>query len=172
MWVITATLYVYFGDQCHPYIFLILRNYFYTSFYIIQVSSVGIISFRCQYLSYLQQAFPISKRVIAPYWDHIDLRFKGSVKYKVIKETDEILSCLPALASDFISSREGIEFQASWVLVARWVDVCPAYSNITTCIEVSSLSCMAKPVTPGWCDRYIQFLTPQTGKQLPGGSDH
>ena len=99
-----------------------------------QVSSNGLVSFGNPFNSSSPQTFPISMQVVAPYWDDIDLRTKGSVRFGIITDTHATLSCLPGLTSEFISSREGIPFQSSWVLVARWIDTCPFSDN--DCTEV------------------------------------
>ena len=59
-------------------------------------------------------------------------RIKGLVKYGVIMRDHP---CLLDLTSGFISSREGVEFEASWLLIARWVDICPF--PVFNCMEVN-----------------------------------
>ena len=102
-----------------------------------QVSSNGLISFSSPYPAYSPQTFPISQQVVAPYWDIIDTRMKGYVSYAVITEENATLSCLLELTSRFISSREGGDFEASWMLVARWVNVCPFQDG--NCVEVNDM---------------------------------
>ena len=57
------------------------------------------------------------------------------MRYSIITRFHPTFSCLLELTSDFISSREGVHFEASWMLVARWVEVCPYGDN--RCTEVS-----------------------------------
>ena len=57
------------------------------------------------------------------------------MKYAVITENITALSCLLEYTSNYIANSQGVDFEASWVLVARWVDVCPYTNN--TCTEVS-----------------------------------
>ena len=40
-------------------------------------------------------------------------------------------------ASDFISDIEDVDFEASWMLVVRWIDACPFGNN--RCTQASSL---------------------------------
>ena len=96
-----------------------------------QVSSNGLISFTSPYMNWKPQSFPMSNQVVAPYWDDSDTRLKGFVKYGVITRDHP---CLLDLTSGFISSREGVEFEASWLLIAHWVDICP-FPDFN-CIEV------------------------------------
>ena len=100
-----------------------------------QVSTNGLISFSNPYTAYIPLTFPIPNQVVAPYWDDSDTRKKGFVRYAVITEDNVTLSCLLNFTSGFISSREGVDFEASWVLVARWVDLCPYRDN--QCTEAS-----------------------------------
>ena len=90
-----------------------------------QVSSNGLISFTIPFINYIPETFPILQQVVAPYWDDSDTRVKGFVRYAVITKDSQTLSCLLELTDDFISSREDVDFEASWVLVARWIDICP-----------------------------------------------
>ena len=74
--------------------------------------------------------------VVAPYWDNIDLSVKGEVRYDVVTSSTNhpTLSCLLELTSDLIREEENVEFEASWLLVARWIDVCPFGDS--NCVEV------------------------------------
>ena len=91
----------------------------------IQISSNGVISFGSRFTSYVPQSFPIPSNVIAPYWDDIDLRNKGFVRYATITRSHPTLSCLLDITNDLIEELENVEFNATWLLVARWIDVCP-----------------------------------------------
>ena len=102
-----------------------------------QVSSNGLISFSVQFTNYIPKTFPISQQVVAPYWDDTDTRVKGFVRYAVIMKDSQNLSCLLELTNDFIRNRENVSFEASWVLVARWVDVCPYGDN--NCTKVNKI---------------------------------
>ena len=100
-----------------------------------QISSNGLISFGSRFTSYVPQSFPILYNVIAPYWDDIDLSNKGVVRYATITRSHPTLSCLLDLTNDLIEELENVEFNATWVLVARWIDVCPFGDS--RCFEVS-----------------------------------
>ena len=99
-----------------------------------QISSNGLISFGSGFESYVSQSFPIPFNVIAPYWDDIDLRNKGVVRYATITHSHPTLSCLLDQTNDLIDELENVEFNATWLLVARWIDVCPFGDN--SCFEV------------------------------------
>ena len=100
-----------------------------------QISSNGLISFGSRFISYVPQYFPIKSNVIAPYWADIDLRNKGVVRHATITRSHPTLSCLLDLTNDLIEELENVEFNATWLLVARWIDVCPFGDG--RCFEVS-----------------------------------
>ena len=106
-----------------------------------QVSSNGLISFGSEFTGYAPQTFPISAaKVVAPYWDDIYLSQKGVVRYAVITHSHPTLSFWLNQTNEFIKKKNNAEFKASWLLVARWIDVCPfLYEN---CLEVR-LKCIA-----------------------------
>ena len=97
-----------------------------------QISSHGLISFGLSYTAYVPQTFPIPQRVVAPYWDDMDLTLKGEVRYTVITPANSTQSHLLTTANEFISSVEDTEFIAEWMLVAYWVDVCPFVNRYCT----------------------------------------
>ena len=102
-----------------------------------QISSNGLISFGSRFTYFVPQSFPIPYNVIAPYWDDINLRNKGVVRYATITHSHPTLSCLLDMTNDLIKERENVEFNATWVLVARWIDVCPFGDS--SCFEVSTV---------------------------------
>ena len=99
-----------------------------------QISSNGLISFGSRFTSFVPQSFPIPSNVIAPYWDDIDLRNKGVVRYATVTQSHSTLSCLLDQTNNLIENQEKVEFNATWLLVARWIDVCPYGDN--ACLEV------------------------------------
>ena len=103
----------------------------------IQISRNGLISFGNRFTSRVPRSFPIPLNVIAPYWAGIDLRNKGVVRYATVTRSHPTLSCLLDLTNDLIEKLENVEFNATWVLVARWIDVCP-YGG-SSCFEVSTV---------------------------------
>ena len=90
-----------------------------------QVSSNGLISFGSPYTKYRPESFPISAHVVAPYWTDINLQLKGVVKYAVITHSHPKISFWFNLVNEFIRKEENGEFNASWLLIAKWIDVCP-----------------------------------------------
>ena len=96
-----------------------------------QVASNGFISFGQPFFAYIPHSFPVQEMIVAPYWDDIDLSQKGVVLYSLINDT---VSDLVDQVNDYISSKY-TNFQAKWILVARWVNVCP-YMD-ATCTTVS-----------------------------------
>ena len=102
-----------------------------------QIISNGLISFGSKFTSYIPQSFPIPYNVIAPYWADIDLRNKGVVRYATVTRSHPTLSCLLDQTNDLIEELENVEFNATWVLVARWIDVCPFGDS--SCFKVSTV---------------------------------
>ena len=100
--------------------------------------SNGFISFGTPVTYFTPLTFPLSfAQIIAPYWTDIDLTVTGSVRYSIITKFHPTLSCLLELTSDYISSREGVQFKASWMLVAHWMYTCPYGNN--TCSQVRQI---------------------------------
>lgn len=93
----------------------------------IQVSSNGVISFGTSFGLVAPQTFPFLQgdNIVAPYLDDIDLREKGVVRYAVITNNHPSLSYLLELTDDLVKQDQDVTFNASWLLIARWIDVCP-----------------------------------------------
>ena len=108
--------------------------------------------------------FPITERVVAPYWSDGDTTVKGFVRFSIITNAHPTLSCMVNLTSDFISSREGVNFEASWLLVARWIDICPYLD--TNCTEVTNKQVVMYSL------RSLRSVKPLVGKQFPGSGGH
>ena len=116
-----------------------------------QVHSNGYISFGTPVNIAAAITFPIGAfQIVAPYLTTIDLTVKGSVRYSIITQAHPTLSCWLNLTSDYIRSREGVQFEASWMLVARWVDVCPFGNN--NCTQVSRMLIELVCITYEICD--------------------
>ena len=111
---------------------ILIMNHFEHFLSIPQISTNGLISFGSAYTHYIPSRFPITQRVIAPYWHDIDMRFKGSVMYATITSTHPTLSHLLDVVSNFVSDAENIQFVATMMLVARWVDACPYPDSFCT----------------------------------------
>ena len=59
---------------------------------------------------------------------------KGIVRYAVVTHNHTTLSYLLELTSDLVST-EDVAFTATWLLVVRWIDVCPLGNS--NCSKVS-----------------------------------
>ena len=103
-----------------------------------QVSTNGLVSFGSPYTAYSSRTFPITQRVIAPYWNDQDFRSKGSIRYFSVTPTHPTLASTLANASMFIRSVNDVDFEASWMFVVRWIDACPYGNN--RCTQASSES--------------------------------
>ena len=101
-----------------------------------QVSSTGLISFGARFFSYYPRSFPIPQRVIAPFWESNALYNiqRGYTHYTIINSSHSTLSELLPPISEFISTREEIDFMATWIAVVRWVNTCPLFGP---CVMVS-----------------------------------
>ena len=101
----------------------------------IQISSNGLISFGGSFTNYYPTKFPKTVPVIAPYWDDIDMRNKGSVVYNIFSDLNgsEVLRNI----STFINSiyHTPAKFEAISAVVIFWEEVCP--NRKATCSEVS-----------------------------------
>ena len=126
----------------------------------LQVSSNGLLSFDRPFLKPFPHTFPLTTaRVVAPYWDDSDTRVKGFARYDIVTNSHPSLSCLISITSNVISSLENTTFQASWLLVTRWVDLCPYLDR--NCTEVSRTV---------WHSISIRLSFHLAGKQLSGGT--
>ena len=89
-------------------------------------------SFDHPYTDFSPSSFPILTKVVAPYWDDISLEIKGTVLYKAMTSGSVVDK-----VNKFLSSNQSINFNASVVVVAKWVAVCPY--NAKTCSQVSTI---------------------------------
>lgn len=87
----------------------------------LQVNSVGVLSFVDSVMELEPRPFPGSDRVIAPYWSSVDLRRGGEVYYRTTsneqlldRAQEDILTQFPDL--------EGL-FEPTLLLVATWFEV-------------------------------------------------
>ena len=118
----------------HMYVKFFLLVLIYTYLSCLQISSNGLISFGSSFLSWMSRFFPIVENVVALYWTDINLAVKGVVRYDVVTHSHPTLSCLLGLTNNLIRERGNAEFNASWLLVTRWIDACP-FGN-RNCAEV------------------------------------
>ena len=94
------------------------------------------ISFGSLFTEFLSGLFPISAKVIAPYWDDIDLRDQGSVNFASFNTQNG--SQVLRKVSDFINSVQRPRttiFEAQSVVVVYWRETCPLRNSI--CSHVS-----------------------------------
>ena len=93
------------------------------------------ISFGSNFTEYITRPFPIDDLVVAPYWDDIDLEITGEVRYSLLSDVE---SSLLQQVNYFLENNQSLEFNASWILIAQWIDTCP-YENNTCKSEMVSI---------------------------------
>ena len=97
---------------------------------------------------YLPVLFPLlSAVVIAPFWDDIVLTNTGIVEYGIVTSanTSYVINEVEA----FLKVQQNVDLELDWVLVARWLNVCP-YGNIN-CEQVKYAKHFLK-------DAYYSFI--------------
>ena len=100
---------------------------------IIQISSNGLLSFGTSFSSHEATSFPLSSAVvIAPFWDDIHLSYTGIAKYGIVTPANS--PNIIDLVETFLELNQNVELELDWVLVAKWMNVCP-YGNIN-CVQV------------------------------------
>ena len=105
--------------------------------YIFQISSNGLLSFGTSFANYFPFLFPLTTAVvIAPFWDDIRLTNTGIVEYGIVTSASN--TNIVDEVETFLELNQNVELDLNWVLVAKWVNVCP-YGNIY-CTQVSFLS--------------------------------
>ena len=83
------------------------------------------------FTGYLPTLFPLSSAVlIAPFWDDVVLTNTGIVEYGIITTLNVIHK-----VEIFLKINENVNLELDWVMVAKWVNVCP-YGNIN-CVQVN-----------------------------------
>ena len=79
--------------------------------------------------------FPLLKiPIVAPYWDHMSFVVKGSMRFGIIDNMHS-QSALIQTTNEVIREELNVDFDASWLLVVRWIDVCPI--NDVNCTKVN-----------------------------------
>ena len=100
---------------------------------IIQISSNGLLSFGTSFSSHEPRSFPLSSAVvIAPFWDDIHLSYTGIAKYGIVTPIDN--PNIIDVVEKFLELNENVVLKLDWVLVAKWMNVCP-FGNID-CVQV------------------------------------
>ena len=105
-----------------------------------QLSSNGLVSFNTSYTNHIPQLFPLHNpdlAVVAPYWDDIDLRDLGELRYQVVSGTSSVINQV----NSFLTSHSGVAFNANWILWAYWYNVCP-YTDSTCNLHEVSKACI------------------------------
>ena len=85
------------------------------------------------YIEWTPETFPISNKVIAPYWTDIDTRQQGQINYIIVtkQSTDSVGSI--SLVNNYLASNVNVTFNADWILMAQWMEVCSTCDgNCTT----------------------------------------
>ena len=94
------------------------------------------ISFGQSFIDCCPAAFPYSTyNLVAPFWDDINLSSTGAVYYEVITP-DNGLSIINQVDT-YLSNIQSISFSADWILVAKWLNVCPYGNNLCSNIQVN-----------------------------------
>ena len=65
--------------------------------------------------------------MIAPFWDDIRLTNTGIVEYGIITSASN--TSIIDEVETFLELNQNVKLELDWVLVAKWVNVCP-YGNI------------------------------------------
>ena len=107
----------------------------------IQVGIDGLISVGEDYSNNTNAKFPIEQRVIAPYWYNNGTKMQGTIEYKTFSKNflqqsvDDNNDSPLELVNNYFSNRTDVLFQASEMLVVKWIDVCAR--NDEKCINES-----------------------------------
>ena len=112
----------------------------YNNYYLIfvQVSSNGLISFGASYREWVPEPFPLSSAiVVAPFWDDIQLTETGVAQYNIITSANG--STIIDQVESFLKTNQSVELDLDWVIVAKWVNVCPYGNKFCTSIQASFL---------------------------------
>ena len=103
----------------------------------IQISSNGLISLGTSFISYTPETFPISSKVIAPYWTDIYPQLPGRINYILVTTQNDSVGSI-ALVNNFLASNISVSFSADWILVAQWMDVCPFGNSDCTNVRLKN----------------------------------
>ena len=71
------------------------------------------------YVDWTPETFPISNKVIAPYWTDIDTRQRGQINYIIVtKQSNDSIGSI-ALVNKFLASNASVTFNADWMAPAQ-----------------------------------------------------
>ena len=68
----------------------------------------------------MPQSFPISGKVIAPYWN---INIASQLNYTIIKSDISELTKTINLVNNYLAYNFSINFNADWILVAQWINI-------------------------------------------------
>ena len=97
-----------------------------------QISTHGVISFGTLFTEHVPTQFPNGRKVVASYWDDIDLTEKGFFLYAALTQGQNsrlsnslaIFDTVNGYITDTVLKGASV-FQAKWILAVRWIDTCP-----------------------------------------------
>jgi hypothetical protein len=114
------------------------------SYYLCTVTSVGVLGFGLTTIDFFYEdyyytypfKFPVvtskaNVTVISPYWSNIGLEINdGSIVYELLNKTNgqDIIEQV----NTYLSSSQNITFDADWVLVVKWINVCERFTDDCT----------------------------------------
>ena len=96
------------------------------SFCVLQIGTNGVFSFGYRETGYWHRINNPSRFYAAPFWGDVDISDGGDIFYEIHTAP----SLLIDQVSSLVSFREGIEFSATWMIVAYWREV-QQFSNHT-----------------------------------------
>ncbi len=64
---------------------------------------------------------------MAPFWSDVDLSLAGTIQYEVHSMDSGLIGSVELLrnVSEFVSTREMVDFEGTWMLVVSWEQVHP-----------------------------------------------
>ena len=68
----------------------------------------------------MPQSFPISAKVIAPYWS---INTADELNYTIIKTDISELTEAINLVNNYLAYNFSVNFNVDWILVAQWMDI-------------------------------------------------
>ena len=99
--------------------------------FIFQISDDGLVSFDAsKYHS--PQKFPADIPIVAPFWDDS----VGDIKFNILTSTTG--SNVTQKVNEVLHSKLKLAFNADWILVVQWLNVCPWANSqcINVCVNI------------------------------------
>ncbi|KAJ8298655.1 hypothetical protein KUTeg_022715 [Tegillarca granosa] len=87
-----------------------------------KVNTNGAISFLGTLRQFTPDPFPLSndRRIVAPYWGDVDIRYGGNVSYRESTDPDLLTRATNEIHNVF---PQQYKFHASWIFIATWDNV-------------------------------------------------